>query len=229
MRVEAGCSTLGTCLLMTLTYRAASHRAGAAQFVPADWKALWRLLRRNQDPMSQAKWLRVMELTKKGVPHHHVVLGPVKGQVRCYGKDFDVKRFKKRFDTCLCISHRFSRAWFEVTHDSYIAHTIPVVGARGAASYLGKYLTKEFDTERAKELGMERRWSSSRGWPGVGRMRLAPTENGTGWSKRIWSPGHLPDEDVVASMERVGNPIQVELTNKRRMKATLNDVIRRLS
>ncbi len=71
---------------------------------------------------------------------------------------------------------------------------------------MGKYLGKTFGTEgRLKALGMSRRWSSSRGWPGNGRMRLAPTEQG-GWKERVFEYGKLAVEDVErGTFTRVGN------------------------
>ena len=38
-----------------------------------------------------------MELTKKGVPHHHLVIGPVSGSIKCWPRDgFRIERYRKR-------------------------------------------------------------------------------------------------------------------------------------
>ncbi len=82
---------------------------------------------------------------------------------------------------------------------------------------MAKYLAKTFGAEgRHKALGMSRRWSSSRGWPGSGRMRLEPTE-GSGWEERIFAYGYLT-ADLVDSgtFLRVGNENTVAYFDKER-------------
>lgn len=148
-----------------------------------------------------------MEVTQKGTPHWHLVTGPVThDQIRCWSGQLVHKQYVRRWDSCDCLAHEFSRAWYSVTGDSYIVHAMEVLGARGAASYMAKYLAKTFGAEdRHKALGMSRRWSSSRGWPGSGRMRLAPSEDG-GWKERVFAYGHLGAEMVEpGTFLRVGN------------------------
>ena len=111
-----------------------------------------------------------------GQPHLYLVLGTVKRYLRCYGREFDIKAFRRRFDTCECWSHQLSRVWKEVTGDSYIVHSVPVISARRAGAYLGKYMATDFEHRVAMEkLGFKRRWSTSAGWPGNGRLRLRQT------------------------------------------------------
>lgn len=229
MRVQAGCLILGRCLFITLTYKAGSQRLNDVACVRKDWQALWRRLKLHQDPIAKKKWLRVMELTKKGTPHHHLVMGGfgTDDQLRCYGPVFDVRRFRQFFDTCPCVSHRVSREWHAITGDSFICHVVPVVSPKGAGAYMGKYLLKTFDGDRAKALGMARRWSTSHGWPGTGRLRLKQTEEG-GWIKRQYKPGRLHDDQVEGDMERTGNPLQILLQKSSVTKAKQYEIIRRI-
>lgn len=89
--------------------------------------------------------------------------------------------------------------WREVTGDSWIVHTVPVLGRRGAGSYLAKYMAKDHVQRGALvAAGFNRRWSTSRGWPGGGRIRLAQSKSagGPGWDRinLIWGKltGPLP-------------------------------------
>ena len=212
-RVEIGCSTLGRCAFITGTYKVDEQRLVDASYVARDWKALWRHLAwsspiQKQPKEKRLKWLRVMEVTKKMMPHWHMVAGtiPDDQRIRCWGDRLDIKDYERRFADCECLAHTFSRAWYAVTGDSYIVHAIPVLGAKGGAAYMAKYVSKTFGMEgRLKALGMARRWSSSRGWPGSGRMRLAPSAEG-GWYERVFSYGTLEAEKVDhGSFDRVGN------------------------
>lgn len=155
------------------------------------------------------------EVTKKGTPHHHLVSGTVGDSVRCYGRSFVVRKFVERFDSCDCLSHTLSREWKEVTGDSYICHTVPVVGGNPAGAYMAKYLTKTFGSEsRLEAVGMSRRWSNSKGWPGRGRLQLAQTQ-GAGYRDRSFQYGHHGREEVGELTERVGNPVAIEMGAKK--------------
>lgn len=145
-----------------------------------DWANLWLRLKRQG---REWKWLKVTESTKKGIPHHHVVCGPVEGQVRCHGRKIrkgrETAEYRQRMPYCQCISHVFAREWYGITGDSFICFAVEVDSARKAGSYLSKYLDKTFDGP-----WVTRRFSTSRGWPGNGRMRLAYTTE-EGWSHVI--------------------------------------------
>jgi len=136
-----------------------------------------------------------MELTKKGIPHFHLVAGPVPSEkrIKCWGgKDFNIGNYTEKFEECGCLAHTCARAWKAVTQDSYIVHAIPVTSGAGAGAYMAKYLAKEFDGPRAKRLGMARRWSSSVGWPGSARMRLEVTAR-NGWTRKRFQYGHVEE------------------------------------
>ena len=210
-KVEIGVSRLERCSFITVTYKADGSRTGPpAKYVPEDWRqllALWRKSNRKGMP-----WLRVTEVTKRKTPHHHLVSGQKAGTkakiggLRCYGRDFDVRSFKRAFDRCDCLSHALSRMWLQVTGDSWLVHVVPVSGAAGAASYMAKYVTKGFGMhpgDRLMSTGMERRYSTSNDWPWGGRMQLRETvENG--WERRIFRNKHGDEEGPRDLRERVG-------------------------
>ena len=202
--VSTGVSTLGRCAFMTVTYKAGSERLSDAQCVRRDWTALLRKWKCDAPWISQMAWLRVMELTKAGTPHHHVVIGPIPAgkKIRCWNGRLLAREYLAR-RACDCLAHAVSRAWEEITGDSWVVHTMAVIGANRAGGYLCKYMGKEFDGERAEALGMERRWSRSRDWPGIRRNRLAWSKaaGGIGFPRAVYSPGHV-DETLLA----LGNP-----------------------
>ena len=224
-RVEIGVSRLGRCAFITGTYQADSPRLRDAGCVRKDWMALLRRLDRSawQDEWKRMKWLRVMELTRRGIPHFHLVIGPVGDFIRCHGDSMDIRKFRSRMEDCDCLSHRFSREWKAITKgESYIWFAIPVAGAAKAGSYMAKYLDKAFDGKRAGELGMKRRWSYSKGWPGGGRLRLAMSKDagGPGWRWTQFYKGVDKDYDVESGpndpelMERHGEDMTLALSEK---------------
>ncbi len=197
-RVSTGVSTLGQCIFITLTYQVDGFIARGALCVKRDWEAFLRRLRKNCPELAAMKWLRVMELTRKGVPHFHLVMGPVPlgRRIRCWRRDEKVVAagYLARMARCDCIAHALSREWYAVTGDSWMVHAIPVTGAKGAGGYLAKYMRKEFDGERAAALGMSRRWSTSVGWPGGARRRLRQSEMPEGWRRRSFRYGHVESD-----------------------------------
>lgn len=102
-----------------------------------------------------------------------------------------------------------------MTGDSYIVHTMPVVGAAGAAAYLAKYVRKSFGAEkRMAEFGMSRRWSTSKGWPGSGALKLQQVE----WSLIQHYPGHYCDEEASNDpvlLTRQGTDVALALAQRR--------------
>lgn len=159
--VSSGCSTLGRCAFITITYKAGSERLRRAGCVQRDWQALSRRLKKHSPWVSQLEWLRVVERTKKGTPHLHLLMGtiPQEKRINCWRRsDFKVGVFQERMAMCGCLSHEVARSWRAVTRgESWIVFGIPVTSAKGAASYLGKYLAKGF-------VG-GRRYNKSSGWP----------------------------------------------------------------
>ena len=238
MRVQVGVSRLGSCCFMTVTYRAGTGLQRDAESVTKDWKELWRRLRKVHPASIGWKWLRVVEATRRGQPHLHLVVGPLMTRARCYGAEgLDVRRFQRRMAFCDCMAHVVSRVWLGVTGDSYIVDATPVVGARGAGRYLAKYMRKgALNRGVLERLGFKRRWSSSRGWPGSGRVRLRYSVDhewaridltwafGSSWARerfRKQDPNHR-------LLERVGDDLAVVLAAKRGREVDKAYVLRRL-
>ena len=226
--MEIGSSRLQRCAFITLTYKRGSQRLLDAGRVQTDWRRFWFLLRRDQPDLGKLKWLRVMELTKAGTPHHHLIVGqlPKTQQIRCWGEHFDARAYKARLQDCTCLAHRFGRTWYAVTTDSWIAHATRVKSAAGAAGYLGKYLLKTMYDRR--NYPMKRRWSSSRGWPGTGRVRLKQTETLAGWYKMEFHPGTLIAEEGGPAdlLERVGDSMTMARNLKRQQMGSLSQLER---
>jgi len=227
-KVTVGVSHLGACAFITTTYLLGSERLLDARCVQKDWQALWRNLKRHGKRWS---WLKVTELTAAGTPHHHMVVGPVKGTIRCHGRTIkrgaETARYLNRLASCECLSHQFAREWFSITGDSFMCFATAVTDPVGAGGYMGKYMQKGFLMRSAG-----RRYSTSRDWPGNARIRLKQTLEG-GWSHiRQWPASSFPstenlnprEEDL---LERVGENLTMALQRQRSKKAA-EGLLRRL-
>ncbi len=222
-KVEVGVSNLGRCSFITITYLAESERLNDAACVSKDWQSLWRKLKRSGLNLS---WLKVTEMTKAMTPHHHVVVGPWNGMIRCHGKTINRGRetaaYLRALPSCPCLSHQFARPWLSITGDSFMCFATPVTSAIGAAAYMAKYMMKEFLA--ARRLG--RRFSTSRCWPGGTRIRLAVTLQ-HGWSHiRQWPPdrfstmdNHNPQDKYADLLQRVGDDITVAINHRKGKRA----------
>lgn len=185
-RVSEGCSTLGSCALITITYkRDDTHPAVVSSVQNNHWKEFWRRARKLPS-LQNLKWMKVPELTERGQIHHHLVAGPIppNERLRCYqGKHVQARQFLPRMGRCTCMAHQMSVLWLDITGDSWVVDVRPVLGAVGASHYLSKYLGKGLqDRSELIRLGYTRRWSNSRGWPGSGRLRLLRTLT-YGWER----------------------------------------------
>lgn len=227
-RVQIGGSRLGPCVFITVTYRWVEGRVRDAESVRKEWRAF--IKRSWLKP--PRKWMKVPEVTKKGELHYHLMAGLDRDQrrVNCYPRwGFDMKHFTKRFDTCGCVSHELSRVWFDITGDTKIVHTTLVVSNRGAGSYMSKYLAKTLGEERLQleRLGALRRWSSSKGWPGGGRLQLARSlaAGGPGWNARTLMRSLVGTEKIGGPddlMEKSGENLVLALAAKRTLIGQVN-------
>ncbi len=206
--VSSGCSTLGRCTFITITYKAGSKRLEAAGCVQRDWVALMRQLKKRSPWIKEMEYLRVTEMTAKGTPHIHAIFGtiPPKKKINCWKRgDFQVNVYRSRMESCDCFAHEVARAWMAVTEgESYICFAIAVTTAIGAGAYLGKYMGKDMFAAHG------RRFQKSRGWPSDQRARL---KSGPGGFKRIqWTKGGAPDDIALKwdSLERTGGAKRVE-------------------
>lgn len=205
---------LPRCMFITITYKLGSKRLQVAGCVARDWQAYLRLLKSLEPQLAKMPWLKVTEKTKKGAPHHHLIVGVPDGyKIRCFGNSFDVLAFQRVFDTCQCVAHRAARVWKRVQEgESWIVHAIPVSGANGAASYLAKYMIKAEDRE-----GLPlRRYSKSNNWPSEKRARLKHRE----WRRTTFGAGHVDIEALEPGMSLELNTLRMtERQAKARVKA----------
>lgn len=120
------------------------------------WSVIWRRLRRKHGPKA-AGYAKIVELTKAGTPHLHIIVD------------------------CPWIEQRWlSAAWRDLT-GSFIVDVRAVTRKRGIAGYLTAYLTKALEVPP----GM-RKWSASRQWvPPEESPPLEPGEipPSTSWTK----------------------------------------------
>lgn len=163
-KITYGILILGSCLFITLTLEAGREldRSDMIQrdaiFVAKAWRALLSKLRRRQSNLPMA-WFRVVELTKKGQPHLHLIVGGIGDRkVTCHRPRDPVCRYD-------CVQHEWAALWYSIT-GSYIVDVKPVMGAVGASVYLTNYMKKGMmHHDELEELGFVRRWSRSRNWP----------------------------------------------------------------
>lgn len=168
-RIQYGCSKMAPWFLITATFAMGFGMQRDAASVRAVWERWLRRLQKYEqmNPM----WLKVTELTRKGQPHLHLILGNV-------GKIGEAE-----------LQQRMRKHWYYVTGDSYILDVVEGYDPLGISHYLAKYLMKAFhDREYLESLGFNRRWSCSRNFPRGEEVQLRGTFYGE-WTKREFANG----------------------------------------
>lgn len=181
MRIQYGSLMLGECWLITLTQKADQED----DRINADsvGRALTELVRTLKIRSPELSWLKVVEVTKRGTPHLHLIVGGLtkNRSERCCGED---PPYSSRWiqEDCRkdCLIHEWGREWFHRS-GNFVVDVRKVHDAGGVAGYLSKYLTKGFLLrERLEALGFVRRWACSRNWPREKQIRLRGSL-GQGW------------------------------------------------
>lgn len=240
-RVIYGCSALEHTYLITVTYRLGpGSYPKTAAIVRKDWQAFQYQLRKKSRMNEELAWLKVPELTKKGMIHLHLIVGyPEKRLANC--EDHPHKYDKAWRAACRspdleCLEHEWSAAWHVVTGDSYVVDARPVLGPNGAAVYLAKYLVKSGDKrEELEKLGFMRRHSTSKYWPNDSTLLLRGSIDGV-WvkTKFEWKgegttatyQGRPNKRDPL--LDRVGSELALALAEKASRKRLLSEVERKL-
>lgn len=200
-RTRYGVHKLGPSYFITVTYEMGRRDALTAEVARSDLRRFWVGFRKLNPG---AEWCRVTELTQKGQVHHHIIVGGIGNRMAsCRMRPLDKGGYESwggRYCVKQCLKHEVSKLWKGVTGDSYIVDASRVRSAGRMGTYLSKYILKgEEYWERLNELGFQRRWNCSRGWPSPGRMRLAGSkEHNAAWELRERSP-----LDRLARLERV--------------------------
>ncbi len=224
MRIVYGVELLKPTWFITLTFRTATLPESSltdqttirnAESVARVWSRFWSLYRRRH-PKRSTPWFRVIELTKRGQPHLHLVVGGL-----------GVNK--------LAIEREWSFLWLQASKDSHIVWATECFGANGAAGYLTKYMVKAFgEREELLQLGFHRRWSRSRDWPGD-KLRLTGTEQEV-WHRVDWIHKSHSQADMWAQwaeedidspsphLVRVGTEMALYLDNRRRRKSRMKEV-----
>ncbi len=181
-KVEYGCRELGTCWLITLTFRLGSETPRDAASVDGAWRSfLMRLRRWSPKEADQLAWFKIVELTKRGQPHLHLVVSGITPDEEARRRVYSTGPGETRTEEDSAIAGPWSQMWEGATKDSYVVDVERVFSDRGAAGYLGKYLSKDMFYQDAKrELGFIRRFSSSRRWP-------HDTSGFVGTLRKVWN------------------------------------------
>jgi len=237
LRMEYGCSILEEFYLITVTLQAESSHGRDARAVRIVWEELIRFLKLRSSSLA---WMKIVELTKKGVPHLHLLVGGLgKRKDSCARKGEFSYKVMNVFRTCKedCLIHEWAQAWYGVTGDSFVVDVRKGYAPGRLANYLGKYLTKSYyHREELEEMGFKRRWSCSRNWPSPDKMQTVTTENG-GWDKTEIIKGYgnellrdkaLEDRGAPA-LEQVGDLVAKGIQSKNRRRAALAAVERQIS
>lgn len=183
MTMEYGCLMLGRCYLITLTQKYSEEDGCVdAVFVAKAWAALLRCIKKKSPNLS---WIRVIETTKKGIPHLHLIVGGLGDRKDNRHGKYPPYSAKFILEECDCLIHEWGKEWYERT-GNFVVHAEEVYSAVGVGRYLGKYLSKGFgDRGRLESLGFARRWSASRNWPRCEPLRLRGSVEGKWISTEI--------------------------------------------
>lgn len=206
-KIRYGISILGPCWFITLTYKQGEGSQRDALSVAKDWKALLSRLQKIHLRYNQMAWIRVIEVTKKGQPHLHLIVGSL-GEV-----------------SRTTLASDWKSAWWTTTGDSFIIDVRPVIGPSGAAKYLVKYLVKGvMHREALLDLGFNRRWSASRNWP-KGEVKLRGSQEDR-WGHVQFVGREDLSQEVEDSkddflLERVGPELLVEWEQKDAKRASV--------
>lgn len=229
MKMVYGCLKVGDYWLITATLKLGSRWAVNAASVRMVWERWLQLLKLT---FPNLKWWRVIELTKKGTPHIHVVMGGLDRSRpdSCYD-EMDETPYSEAFvrSPCKvdCLMHELARSWLDVTGDSFVVDAREGYSPGRLANYLGKYLIKGFYHRREmEERGWVRRYSSSRNWPRVGLLQTETQANG-GWERVVMHPGYYRRSEMLervaydhdsALLKRTGDDLALALQEKGSLK-----------
>lgn len=229
MKMEIGCLRLGLCYLITVTFGWDTGLARDADSVHKAWTRFLRLLRKRSSNQEIA-WFKIIELTRKGMPHLHLLVGGLsKRNASCVKQGRKVPYSVKWINAYCekdCLIHEWGKSWLWATGDSFVVDAKEVYNPGGAAGYLTKYLVKGMvNHEELAELGFGRRYSSSRNWPRAEAIRLAGSQKG--WESveivpRWFRRNEMEELENYSrgkeAMVRIGDDLALVLTGAKKKK-----------
>lgn len=179
-RLEYGMKLIsGQLFFITLTFKTVGVTRRSAVSVEKAYRR-WCELMRSEYP--KLVWFKTVEWTKRRQAHLHLVVGGLppkrRSQSSCVGPNDN--RGKVLEKECRleeeCLDHTVSAKWWKATKDSYVTSSEGIVGPKGAANYMSKYVSKDLDVWAKMALaGFGRRWSCSQNWPRYEKLELAAT------------------------------------------------------
>ncbi len=241
--MQYGLSESEQAYLISITYVAHITKEGRlekyvdAESAQKDWRALVRILHRNQRNQNLAIF-RIIELTKKNQVHLHLLVHGM--PTKLTPKEIDCgKRNSYRscpYPRCTCMTCEWSESWFLVTLDSWVVHIKEVYDNEGVSWYLCKYLQKGMygaERDQLEKLGFARRYYRSNNWAADIQMRRRGSIDKR-WQRISWVRGP-PEEGLIAQskdhplMEQVGTDLAKALQAKglHNKYATLHEKIRK--
>lgn len=238
LKAEVGSWIHGASYFITLTLRTGTDSIRDAGYVQRVFRAFQsKLLRDHQIKM---KYMKVVELTKKGQPHLHLVAaGMPSGRVtRCRGHKnerawVEGGCFQAGPD---CLLHIVSKAWLAVTGDSWVCDVSPTRSGPAAGRYISKYVGK-WDQGKMLKLGFKRKWSATQGFTPDLHLRLRGTVEKKWIKAEHWDYQKDAKNWLLASrddplLEVVGHPIvmeKYEMRKKRKVKQFCEELINNAS
>jgi len=228
--MEYGSLAVGKFFLITVTLEANGGIWKDARRVRVVWEQLIRYLKLRSPKLT---WFKVVELTKKGTPHLHLIVGGLGNRVAsCFPKGEFKYTLERVHQVCKvdCLIHEWGKAWFGVTGDSFVVDAREGYSAARLANYLGKYLTKGFYHRAEMErMGFKRRWSCARNWPSPAKLQTRygseraweRVEIITGYGFRDWFKERMERDKGSRDIEQVGDDLLLTLRGNKRKSAAL--------
>lgn len=219
----------GDFFLITLTLRLGRPEMHDADFVNRAWTRLLRQLKKKHPKLT---WFKVIEATKKGTPHLHVLMSGLGVQRRDnpHKDHFGNTPYGEGFigAVCDCVLHEVGKLWFKET-TAFVTDAAKVFNPAGACRYLAKYLVKGFiDRTRLEELGYGRRYSMARNWDRGEKLQLRGSKEDIWesieiiprWYREEQLKGLEEASQTAYFCESVGDLVSLEIVakNRRRMK-----------
>jgi len=227
LKAEVGSWIHGASNFITLTLRMGTEGIRDAGHVQKVFRAFLSKLKR--DHQITLKYMKVVELTKQGQPHLHLVAaGMPSGRVtRCAGLKNERAWVEKG---CFqvgapCLLHIVSQTWLAVSQDSWVCDVSPVRSGPAAGRYIAKYVGK-WDQGKMLNLGFKRKWSATQGFTPNLHLRLRGTVEKKWIKTEHWdyqkdAKHWLADSRDDRELEIVGHPIvmaKYEMRKKRMIK-----------
>jgi len=226
LKAEVGSWIHGPSWFITLTLRMGTEGTRDAVYVQKAFRAFLSKLKRDHE--WTLKYMKVVELTKRGMPHLHlIVAGIPSGRVtRCRG----LKNEKAWVENgCFengpsCLLHIVSKTWLAVTGDSWVCDVSPTRSGLAAGKYISKYVGK-WDQGEMGKLGFKRKWSATQGFTPDLHLRLRGTVEKKWIKTEHWDYQKNAEHWLLASrddpaLEIVGHPIVMRKYEMRRKRAT---------